>query len=321
MPPDTAVTASPEPGNEGEATVVVPDPNELGTELSPEDEQAFVDRELGITDPGAPFKQEEEDGGSDDEEPGKPDKPAAEANAAPDDGAAAGADEDAADGAEASAAKETEQEAQAPQEVDTSDLWVEFTDDNDKTYKIGVNDPIPADIAFASDAQLAELMEARQEMKSELANRNAEHDKGQAESAAKEAQAAQESAWDAEIQDLMSAGLLEPPTAKPTDKNYLEDPAIQKVSEVFQFMAKQNADRAREGKQPITSFGTAFTLYSNDKAKLETAIKEKEEADATKKRGALIGGSSSTSGGSGGENLYKQGSAASIHDLDFSDLL
>lgn len=318
-------------------------PNDLATELTPAEEAAFVDRQLGITDPGLPFaygvdKNEGKDGKDGTADSDK------RAGGTGDEGADKGTGSAASDNnndekpagttGEATTetpvtppAKETEQTTteEAPTAPDLSDVFLEITDANGKEHKIGPNDPLPDDFQFVNDAQLAEFAEARLEMKGIVNQRMAdfEQQKTEAESKTNAAQSeqAQYASWDAEIADLVAAGALPEPKAKPGEANFMEDPGVKQVDAVFKFMAAQNEARKADGKPPIMSFGTAFTLFKTEQDKAAAADKLQQDNETAKKRAALIGGSSS--GGAGGSNdgLYKQGSAGSIHDLDLSDLL
>lgn len=336
MPELDNAAAAPAPGGDNTPPAPAPDPNDPNTEMSAEDEAAFVDRQLGITDSGAPFAVAPNDGKGDDAnkddkkaEPKPGDSTETPGTGTPEPGSdeqppAGGAEKPTDEEPETPAAEEVEQTPQAPQEVDTTDLWVELTDANGKEFKIGVNDPIPEDLVFKNDAQLAELTEARMEMKSTLRERQAEYDKATADAEANANSAKTEeqqlAAWDTEIQDLIGAGLIEAPKAKPGDKDFLQDASVQKIDAVFKFMGAQNAERAKTNKPPITSFGTAYTLWSNDRAQKDAEEAQNKSNETAKARGSLVGGSSSSSSGGGNQNLYTQGSAGSIHDLDFSDI-
>ncbi len=330
MPPESASAATPPASNDGGDEPSAPpapiaDPNALGTELSEADENALIDRTLGITDPGLPL----ETGGEGDEnkpddkpdDPPKPNEPA-KAGDLPDDKKPA---EDAGDATPPPEPKVPAEDEDKPPEtsqgIDTSDLWVELEDANGKTFKIGVNDPIPEELVFKNDAQLAELTEARMEMKGTLRDREADLEKSQAEQQSKQSEEAQLASWDNEIQELIGAGLIEAPKVKVGEKDYLQDAAVQKIDTVFKFMASENTKRAAEGKPKIMSFGTAFTLWSSDSAKKEAEEKQKKDNEIAKARGSLVGGSSSSSSGGAHKELYTQGTAGTIHDVDFSDLV
>jgi hypothetical protein len=310
-------------GAEAPIAPAAPDPNDLSTEMSAEDESAFVDRQLGITDPGAPFalkpdetetpgKKEEAAGQENQKTDKKPEEQEIEQPLAP------------ADDKKVEKGHEEPEEPAAPEAIETSDLFVELEDANGKSFKIGVDDPLPEDFVFKNDVQLAEFAEARLEMKGILRERQSDFEKQTAESEEKNNAEKSEqelySSWEAEIEDLITAGAIDAPKSKPGDKDYLQDPTIQKIESVFKFMAEQNAERSKTNKPSIRSFGTAYTLWSNDNAKRAEEEAVKKSNQTAKERGALVGGSSSSSAGGGNEGLYVQGSAGSIHDLDFSDI-
>lgn len=357
MPENNAPPAAgPPAANDGDAAAPAPNPDDLNTEMTAEEEAAFVDRQLGITDSGAPFAVAPNEGTGDDQSggTGTSDSAKKDKSAAPSDGGGAKKPEDTTSKAEksdeggdadnagegaakgdksdedAAAGGDADQTASAPTPVDTTDLWVELEDANGKTFKIGVNDPVPDDLQFKNDAQLAEFTEARMEMKGTLRERQSEFEKAQADAQAKESSTKTEqqqlNAWDGEIQDLISAGLIEAPKAKPGDKDFLQDPSVQKIDAIFKYMAAENTKRAQEisagtGNKPqITSFGTAYTLWANEQAKRAAEEAQNKSNQIAKDRGALVGSGSSTSAGGGSAALYEQGSAGSIHDLDFSDL-
>lgn len=330
--------------------------NELATQISEQDEATLVDKVLGVSGPPKVFsdfgsdnkpvapsdskpaddkpKEDEKEEESDDEDKSdeakkaaEDEKKAAEAKAAEDKKAAAG---------------EEDEENKAPADipaVDLSDLWVDVdaysvtTDDEgkqqrtEKTVRISVDGGLEAltdDIFFKSDKQMAEILDSLNEMRGIKKERQAEHDKAVAEKEATEAKAADEKAtlanWDEEIADLVAAGTLEAPKVAPDDPKFLEDPSAQKIDEVFKFMAEENKKRSAEGKNPIRSFALAFNLLSKDQSKVEEEAKAKQEAEDIKKRGALVGGGSSASAGSGKDFVYKSGSAKSIWAVNTDDI-
>lgn len=321
-------------------------PNDLSTELSAADEAAFVDRQLGITDSGAEINGGGDDKNGSGSEGDETEKTGAENGAA---GSESGESGDAEEGSgddsagEDGAAKSTENGAsdagakdgeesedasgkqgdddQADKStdqlegVDTSDLWVEIEDAEGKTHKVSVSDSLPEGFAFKNDAQLAEYLEARNEMKQTLNQRQADFDKQQQETSAAKAQQDQLAAWDAEVSALVEAKLLDEPKALPKNgKTYTEaelkaDPALQKINDIYAFM----------GSKGLRSFGTAYTLWSQEQAASKEAQELEESNKTAKARGSLVGGSSSSSGSDAGY-VYSAGSASSIHDVDTSDI-
>lgn len=320
--------------------------NELATELTEAQEQDLVDRTLGFN---GRFDVKDEAG----EDTSEADKKAAEDKAAAD---KAEADKKAAEALSTDdivkpvvPPVEEDKPAEIPA-VDLSDLWIEFegvtVDDEGnqtaKTFKVGVDDELPEEARFKNDKQLAEYLEARDEMKATKKDRQQEHDEQVAEqesaqSAAAARQATQD-AWDSEIEDLTGAGLIEAvknPPADPT-KGYTPeeieaDPGLKTIDAVFKFMVAENEKRAAEGKGRLPSFGTAFNLWTKNQGVAEAEAKKKADeeeakrkAEEVKNRGSMVGGSSGSGSGSGaggsGEYIYRAGSARSIHQVDTSDL-
>lgn len=289
------------------------DPNELSAEITPQEEQTLINETLGIDTPlpeetpaeELPDENPEENPEEPNEEPEEPQAP----------------EEPSVD---------EEPEEFTPPEVQTDDLWIEVdkvtTDDdgNAKTEKVKLtfdpNDPdsfVPDDFTFKSDKQLSQILEAKQEMKNLHSSRLAERDKAieenekkTTESSAKEEQL---KGWDNEIQTMIDSGLLEAPKAKPEDKEFKEDPTVQKVDATLKFMGAENKKRSEEGKPTITSFGVAFAMREKQEAEAAQAEEEKKKAEDTKKKGALVGGSSASSGGE--TKAYKPGSYGSIWDV------
>lgn len=282
-------------------------PNDLTTEMSEAEEQAFVDKTLGIkpeanqdaADPTPaeptpkPAKEEEEP-----QTPQEPETPEPEPPVVP------------------------EPEPEAPTEIaapTTDDLWVEVQDSEGNAVKLSYdpenpNTFLPADFTFKDDQQLFEILDAKNEMANLYRERTAEYQTQVEESEAKEnaakSDAEQTASWDAEIQDLIDGGFMETPKAKQGDKNFLEDPTVQKIDAVFKYMAEQNKTRLAEGKPVLRSFGTAYNLYNKTQEADAAVIQQKKDNDLAKARGSLVGGTSTTS--TGEAPLYTVGSAKSI---------
>lgn len=312
--------------------------NELGTELSEEEEQAFINETLGIKssdskeDEGASKDDESEDDNSDDDKKGDEDS---------DDG------EDTSD--EVGEERESDGEAETGEEsidsesagdkpapkldengIKTDDLWVEVdkvsVDEDGKKISEKVKlvyDPqnpdsfLPDDFQFESDKQLFRVLEAKAEMANLYKERSTKAVADNEVKTAEQQKQAQLDSWDTEIQELIDGGILENPKAKPGDKNFLEDPQVQKIDSVFKFMTEQNQTRAKDGKAPILSFGTALNLFNKQQADKEAAEKKKTDNANAKKKGAMVGGSSAASGGS--EKVYKAGSYGNIWEIPIGD--
>lgn len=213
-------------------------------------------------------------------------------------------------------------EIAAPQ---TDDLWVEVervvTDElgEETTEKIKLtydpNDPssfIPDDFTAKNTKQLAEIMEAKSEMAAMYKERESEYNDAQSAKDVETQQQAQIDSWNTEVQDLVEAGVIPDPTKD--EAKYTE-----KTDAVYLFMAAENNKRMQDGRSPIVSFGTAFTMHENNEAvKTAAAEKVKEDAD-TKAKGAMVGGSSAASGGSAEPKAYIAGSHRNIWSVPVDD--
>lgn len=219
-------------------------------------------------------------------------------------------------------------EPKVTEPIKTDDLFIEVeqvtTDDLDdeKVEKIKlVYNPanpkafVPDDFVAKNSKQLADILEAKQEMASLYNERKEAFDKVESGKVSDQADQARLQGWDNEIKDLIDSGILETPKVEKTDPKYAEDPAVVKTEAVFGFMADENKKRSESGTPLITSFGTAFTLYTNSETvKAEAEAKAKEIAD-TKAKGALIGGGTPSSSGTVEPKAYKAGSARNIWDV------
>lgn len=322
MPPDTANSANNDDTPPSYATE-----NDLDFQMTPEQEQAFINETLGLNVP----KEESNDvpgaesGNADDNN--KEETPDTNTG---DDTKDAKVETPEAPKVTPPVKEEEPPTSDVPLAVKTDDLWIEVEkvviDDDGKetTQKVKlVYDPenpgsfVPDDFAFKSDKQLSEILEAKFEMANLYKDRKAEIDakvaeKTQEETVAK-TQEEQLKAWDDEIADLIESGVLEAPKVGPDDPKFKEDPTAQKLDAVFKYLAETNAKRAEEGKTPIRSFGTAFTMFEKAEAlKVAEEAKKKDNEDA-KKKASLIGGSSA----SGGTEVaaYKPGSYSNIYDV------
>lgn len=215
------------------------------------------------------------------------------------------------------------EELEVVPELKTDDLWVEVKDSEGKTIKLSLEDGLPDDFTFTSEKQLFEILQSFEEMKSLKKDRQAEVDKWNSEHAAKADEAKTEqaviNAWDQEIQDLVDAKILDAPKLAQGDPNFLKDPAVVKVDQVFKYMMEQNSQRAKDNKALIKSFAVAYNLYTNDEQTKAAETQAKADAEATKKRGALVGGTSAPTGNSD-RPVYRRGSARNVWQVDTSDI-
>lgn len=281
-------------------------PNELGFEMTAEQEQEYVNQILANGDYQAPEP----------EAPVVPEVPVAPVVETP-------------PAPEAPVVPETPTETTAPQ---SDDLWVEVdrvvTDDlgeeTVETVKLvyDPNDPssfIPDDFTAKSTKQLAEIMEAKAEMAKLYGDRQAEFDKVESDKTAASQHKSILDGWNAEIKDLIDSGILEAPKLKEGEEGYNADPSVMKTEEVYKFMAEKNLERAKDGIAPIASFGLAYTMFENDATRKAEAEAEKKDNEETKLKGAMIGGGSAASGGTADQAAYVSGSHKSIWDVPVAD--
>lgn len=329
---DTANTASDDGADKGAADYQ--HPNDLETELSAEEEQAFIDETLGLkgaskddnTSDAESDQDSEADKGAADEDAGSgDDDAAADEDSASQDGDEDSADDSASDDSDSdqeSKAKESEESSQDENGVKVDDLFIEVKNSEGKDVKL-IFDPtnpnsfLPDDFTFKDDKQLFEILAAKQEM-ADLYKERSQDFETQTKEASEKASAeaatkAQNEGWDAEIENLVAAGLLDEPKVKPGDKGFMDDPAVQKIDNVFKWLGAHNTKLRSEGKAQITSFGTALSLMNKEVADKDAADKKKADNAEAKRRGALVGGTSAASGGD--KKVYRAGSYSSIHDV------
>lgn len=305
-------TATPNPA---ETPPESTNPNELGFEMTPEQEQDYVNQILADGDYTPPVV----DKPADDTTP--PDKTETPPVDTPKD--------------DAPEVPKDDEEVSKPAEIavpQTDDLWVEVErvvtdelgEETTETIKLiyDPNDPssfIPDDFTAKSTKQLAEIMEAKAEMAKLYEERQGEFDKSTKEATAVQQEKAIVDGWNAEIKDLIDSGILEAPKLKPGDEGYDKDPSVAKTEEVFKFMTDLNAERAKNGVAPISSFGLAYTMFENSEAKKAAEEAEKKDNEETKLKGGMIGGSSAASGGTAEQTAYKSGSHNNIWSVPIEE--
>lgn len=285
--------------------------NDLDYEMTPEQEKAFVDSTLGITEP---VKEEPKDGK---QEPAGEPEPAPTEPETPEVPKEEPKSEPPAPAPVEPAKVEEPEPVVEPGAVDTSDLWIEVENSDGKSVKITLDGGLPDDFQFKSDKQLYEVMESMREMKDLREERLADQEAKTEQAAAKASQDDQLSTWDNEAKTLIDAGLIPEPKLKApangkqfTAEEIENDPSLKIQNEVYVFMKTENDKRIAEGKPPIHSFGTMFNIHTQQQKNDAEAKKKEEEAKLTKERGAMIGGTSAASGGE--KPAYVAGSHANI---------
>lgn len=277
-------------------------PGEVVTEDTPqEDIDKLVNDELGIDEPAKDPEEEKDDEGDEKLE-------SDEESTVPDVQSPPTPDEEPEEPA-VSERKPAEDEV-SPK---TDDLFIEVEDSEGKTHKLTLEKGIPEKFTFTSDKQLFEVLQAFQEMKDLKAERENEIETKKQTQAEKQAETDKIASWDSEIEDLMEAGLIDRPKAKPGTDDFKEDPTVKRVQAVMQFMTKENEKRLEDKRSPIESFGTAFSLYQKAEADKKEKEEDKADNDAAKKAGSKVGGGSAASGTE--LYIYEPGKYKSIYEV------
>ncbi len=307
------------PAPDAAATPTYESTNDLGFEMTPEQEQDFVNKTLGFTDPSVEAPKDDNkadapkpDGGG--EDPKAPEVPATEPEApkAPEQPAPAPV--------KPPEVPEREAKPTEPASVDTSDLWIEVENADGEAIKITLDGGLPDDFQFKTDKQLYEVMDSMREMKELQAEREAELEANLEKQTAQQSQESQLASWENETQTLIDAGLIPEPKLKApadgkqfTPEEVENDPSLKLQNDVYTFMKTENDKRLAEGKQPLLSFGTMLNIYQQQQKASEEAKAKEEEVKLTKERGALIGGDSAASGGE--KSTYVAGSHSNIWNV------
>lgn len=331
MEPNTATTAT-EPTNPGA--------EDMGAAMSDAELEAFVDATLGSKAPKTAKVEDTADDSGKPKDDGATGKDAAKVTTDTDKGDT----KDAADKSKEDEKSKTEDLVEAAKQdeevkpadipaVDLSDLYVDIDayvvdakgeNPKEETIRLNVGDSIPENARFKNDKQLYEVLEAQAEMREMRDARNAEYEEKKAEADSKvsaaTAQSEQLAGWDAEINELIADGDIVAPKVKIGEPGFLEDPSTKLIDNVFKFMKTENDKRIANKETPIRSFAVAFNKYNKSEEVKTNKAKEDAEAAATKTRGAMVGGGTSSGGSGGTQKIYKSGSAKNIYQVDTSDL-
>lgn len=316
MQPDSdTATPAPDAGTTPTDAPTYESTNDLDSEMTPEQEQDFVNKTLGITDP-AVEKPKDDDKPSPEEPEGSGEEP--EATPAPEEPKVTPPEQPAPEAAKPPEVPKPDAEPTKQAGIDTSDLWIELENAADgKSVKITLDGGLPDDFQFKSDKQLAEYTLAVQEMKGILSQREAEAEAKAQQENDQKSQEQQLATWENETQTLIDAGLIPEPKLKApangkqfTAEEIEADESLKLQNEVYGFMKTENDKRVAENKPPIMSFGTMFNIYNKQQQDAEAAKIKEEETKLTKERGAMIGGTSAASGGE--KSAYVAGSHANI---------
>lgn len=300
----------------------------LNTEITPEQEQQLINETLGLEpqesgekQDGLQFKEGTQPSAENGQQPTQsgeqqPNQPAE---------------------SKSETTTESTDELKAPDTtIQTDDLWIEVDkvvqneDGTTKTEKVKlVYDPdnpstfVPDDFQFVSDKQLFEIMEAKSEMANLYKERKSEVEKAIAEFESKKSEATtqqeQLAAWDAEIDMLIDAGIMEAPKAKAGTPEFTKDPTVQKIDNVFKFMKERNKELVKNGKNPIKSFTLAYNMHEAEAKKQADEAAKKQEIERKQTLGSMVGGSSAPSAGGSNKGHYVSGTYSNVQNAQLDD--
>lgn len=192
-------------------------------------------------------------------------------------------------------------------------LTLEVEDAAGKKYQITNVDELPEDFTPKNNRQILQIINdlGKLDAKREEAAKDEEAAAEVAEAKANEQ--ATLSSWDAEIAALQTDNRLEKPKATPGSANFLQDPAVKRVDQVFNYMITENERRKPLGIEPIRSFTDALDKIERNELKEAEAARTKQETETAKAKSGLIGRTSA--GGGDTAPVYRAGQARDIWDL------
>lgn len=199
-----------------------------------------------------------------------------------------------------------------------SGLKLEITDKNGKTFTLKPGDDIDTVLAEFDPKNSAQVISVLREF-DKLEQKQTAWDAEQATNAATAEQKASDTArlqsWDAEITSLQGEDRIGKPTAKPGSPEYLADPAVKRVDQVFKYMVAENAARKTAGNPNlITSFADALDKLELQEIRTKQVADKKDDVETAKQKSALIGGR--PSGGGNAAPVYRPGQAKSVWDIE-----
>lgn len=208
--------------------------------------------------------------------------------------------------------KEPEKKAdEAPEDPDG--LFIEVEDADGNKYKIQKESDLPEDFMPKNNRQIIEILRQLDQLDNKKAESQTKAEQEAQEQAAEERKMQTLQGWDNEAQNLIEAGVLDAPKAKPGSKLWESDPAVKQADGVFKFMIEENKARVEAGKVPISSFAEAFLIKQAKDAKAAEEQKIKDDNAAAKAKSGLVGRTSAPATNS---EPYRAGSARSIDDID-----
>lgn len=188
-------------------------------------------------------------------------------------------------------------EPEAPTETPT--FTVEIEDANGKKFTVGPEDNLEevlAEFEPKNNGQVLQLMRDLDRLGNEQKawTEQQEEQKTEAEKAARISEI--QASWDKEVLKLQGEKRL------PLDGK-IED----RKSEVFKFIAEENAKRTQEGRPLLQSFEDALDKLELQERQAADKKAEQDKRVETRRRGGMVGGSSAPA--SSGGPVYRAGAA------------
>lgn len=268
----------------------MPEPTEVAESPTPEAEQtrveALVDETLGIKTPAEKPKEE----------------PKVESEVP----------------AEEIADTEEVEEVEVPevsvsQEPSDPELFIEVEDATGVKFKITKIEDLPQDFTPKNNRQILEIMRATDRLESDIAKRDADKAVKEQEAIVEAGRESVMQAWDGEIDELISEGLLDKPKVASNSPRYSEDPAVKQTDAVYKFMKEENDKRKAAGNPNfLTSFKDAFRLQDYEQMKKDQVEARKVETNLAKTKAGMMGGNNTVAKD---EPVYVAGSKRSIWDV------
>jgi len=184
------------------------------------------------------------------------------------------------------------------EQTDTPKFDLEVEDANGVKFNLKPGDDLETvlkDFEPKSNGQIFAILEKLNDLKSEKAKYDAEQSTKAQEAEHSERLVKIQSGWDSEIKSLQGQKRLELDTNGKSER----------VDKVFDFMREENDKRIKDGRPLIQSFEDALDKMELRETKEEASKKAKEEKELARKKGSLVGGSSSPA--SSGAPVYKGG--------------
>jgi hypothetical protein len=201
----------------------------------------------------------------------------------------------------------------APQEPSDPELFIEVEDATGEKFKITKIEDLPQDFTPKNNRQIMEIIRATDKLEQDIAKRDADKTQKEQDAVVEAGRNAVMKAWDGEINELISEGLLDKPKVAASSPKYSEDPAVKQTDAVYLYMKEEN-DKRREAGNPnfLTSFKDAFRLQNYEQMKKDQVEAKKAETNLAKVKAGMMGGNNTAAKD---EPVYVAGSKRSIWDI------